>query len=169
MNGKPCAHAFNDDSGKSLGMKEGKGKVSRIFQNETRGGKPYWVVAIQTGPGQFDRISAWDYNLLAGINEGDTISYKAMEKGKYSNLIEISKTEKSNVGLSDVIEYHGGGSIDQIRRMNASKTASQLLVDYKGSPEEKIKKTIEAARELEKYIMGNSEIEKTGHDASKDK
>ena len=137
-------------------MSEGKGKVSRIFQNETRGGKPYWVVAVQTGPGEYARISAFDYNTISGINEGDTISYKFEQKGKYSNLVEITKTEKTGGGGREMLDYRSGGDLS-IGRMSAIKSAAQLLADYKGDPQEKINKTLSAAMEFEKYIFGAEE------------
>lgn len=132
-------------------MKEGSGKVSRIFQNETKGGKPYWVVAIETGPGKYERLSTFEFNTLSGIGEGDTISYKADTKGKYTNIVSVTKSSAASVGM---VEYQGGGGISEIGRMSALKSAAQLLVDYKGTPEEKIGKTLEAAKEFEKYIVG---------------
>jgi len=137
-------------------MKEGKGKISRIFQNETKGGKPYWVVAVQTDVDKYERFSCWTYKLLEGISEKDTITFKYEQKGKYNNITEISKAERSSSGLGEMLEYHSGSSIEQIGRMSALKSATQLMVDYKGEPDEKIRKTLDAARELEKYIFYGS-------------
>ena len=135
-------------------MKESKGKVSRIFQNETKGGKPYWVVAVQTDLDKFERYSCWTYGLLEGIAEKDTITFKYEEKGQYKNITEISKAERTAAGIGEFLDYHSGSSIEQIRRMSALKSATSLMSDYRGEPDEKIKKTLDAARELEKYILG---------------
>jgi hypothetical protein len=138
-------------------MKEGKGKVSRIFHNETKGGKPYWVVAIQTGPNKYERLSTFDFNTLSGISEGDTISYKADQNGKYTNILEVTKTDRGSAGTSGMPEYQGGGGVAEIGRMSALKSAAQLLVDFKGDPDEKVKRTLAAAKEFEAYIFGSKE------------
>jgi hypothetical protein len=136
---------------------ETKGRVSRIWQNETRNGKPYWVIAIQSDGGQYVRYSVWDWRLLEGVHEGDIITYKFKQSGNYNNITEISRTEKIGAASDEMLEYQMGGRPEQIARMSAIKSATQLLSGYDGEPQDKMLKTLETAKEFEKYIFGTIE------------
>jgi hypothetical protein len=135
---------------------ETKGRVSRIWQNETRNGKPYWVIAIQSDGGQYVRYSVWDWRLLEGVHEGDIITYRFKQSGNYNNITEISKTEKIGVASDDMLEYQMAGR-PELARMSAIKSAARLLSVYDGDPQVKMQKTLEAAREFERYIFGTKE------------
>lgn len=135
------------------GVKESKGIVSRIWQNETRSKKPYWVVAVQTETGTQERYSVWEYGLIEGIREGHIITYKFETKGKYQNLREVTKTE-NDASFDNMLEYRFGDRVEQIARMSAIKSATMLLSNYQGDPIEKMTKTLEAAKEFERYIFG---------------
>lgn len=140
-------------------VEETRGRVSRIWQNETRSGKPYWVLSIQSDDGEFVRYSVWNWKMLEGIHEGEIITYKFQRKGSYNNITEISKSEKPAPASEELLDYQMGGRIPEIGRMSAIKSATQLLSGYSGDPEEKILKTLEAAKEFEKYILGAKEAE----------
>jgi hypothetical protein len=148
-------------------MPDMKGQVSRIWQNETQKGKAYWVVSIRSDNGEFVRYSVWDWKMLEGVREGDVITYKFSRSGKYSNISEISKTERPGAPSDDLLEYQIGGRVEQIARMSAIKSATQLLSNYVGDPQEKITKTLETAKEFEKYIFGTIEAGKRDADTSK--
>ena len=138
-------------------MEETKGRVSRIWQNETRSGKPYWVIAIQSEAGQYVRYSVWDWRLLEGVREGDIITYKFKQSGNYNNMTEVSKTEKIGAASDEMLEYQMAGRPEQIARMSAIKSATQLLSGYDGDPRDKMFKTLEAAKAFEQYIFGSIE------------
>jgi len=138
-------------------MEETKGVVSRIWQNETRGGKPYWVLSIQTEQGEFIRYSVWNWKMLEGIHEGDMITYKFQQKGNYNNITEILRTEKLGAATEEMLQYQMAGRLEQIARMSAIKSATQLLSTYDGDPKERMIKTLETAKEFEKYIFGTFE------------
>jgi hypothetical protein len=134
-------------------VEETKGRVSRIWQNETRSGKPYWVISIQSEAGPYVRYSVWDWRLLEGVDEGDIITYKFKQSGNYSNITEISRTEKIGVTTDEILEYQMAGR-PEVARMSAIKSAARLLSVYDGDPQEKMLKTLEAAKEFERYIFG---------------
>lgn len=92
---------------------------------------------------------------MEGIAEGDTILYKFSRKGSYNNIFELNKTEQRVSAHDDLTEYSTDGRVDQIARMSAIKSAAQLLSSYSGDPIEKMTKTLEAAKEFEKYIFGS--------------
>jgi hypothetical protein len=131
--------------------------VSRIWQNETRSGKPYWVIAIQSDGGQYVRYSVWDWRLLEGVREGDIITYKFKQSGNYNNITDISRTEKIGAASEEMLEYQMSGRPEQIARMSAIKSATQLLNGYDGDPKDKMYKTLETAKAFEKYIFGTIE------------
>ena len=151
-------------------MDETKGRISRIFQNQTRSGKDYWVLSIQSDGGEQVRYSVWNWKMLEGIHEGDLITYKFEQKGGYNNIAEISKTEKLAAPTEEMLAYQVGGRVEQIARMSAIKSATQLLSTYNGDPQDKMLKTLEAAKEFEKYIFGaieekkDTEIPKLGNE-----
>lgn len=145
-------------------MEETKGVVSKIFQNETKAGKPYWVLSMRAGDGGYVRYSVWDWKSLEGIHEGDTITYRFEQKNGYNNITEILKTEKASNGNDEAMAYAFGGRVEQIARMSAIKSATQLLSGYNGDPQDKMSKTLEAAKEFEKYIFGVLESSKDNGD-----
>ena len=148
-------------------MPDMKGQVSRIWQNETQKGKAYWVVSTRSDNGEFVRYSVWDWKILEGIHEGDIITYKFKRSGNYNNMTEISKSEKPIASTEEMLEYQLGNRVEQIARMSAIKSATQLLSNYVGDPQEKITKTLETAKEFEKYIFGTIEAGKRDADTSK--
>lgn len=133
-------------------MEEFKGKVSRIWHNQGKAGQDYWVLSIQSEVGKYDRYSVFDWSLIQGVQEGDVITYKFKRSGRYNNLTEISSTEKPLGG--GMAGYDEGDQVGQIARMSAIKSATQLLSNYDGDPLQKMTKTLELAREFEKYIFG---------------
>lgn len=147
-------------------LKESKGVVNRIWQNETRKKKPYWVVAVQTETGTQERYSVWNWKTLEGIHEGQIISYKFETKGTYRNLIEVTKSENIAT-LNDMLDYRLMDRVEQIARMSAIKSATMLLNSYQGDPIEKMTKTLEAAKEFEKYIFGPIGLDSTAKEQPK--
>lgn len=47
-----------------------KGIFDKIWENKTKGNKPYWVLSIEG-----ENYSVWDKKNLEGIQEGSTVEY----------------------------------------------------------------------------------------------
>ena len=118
-----------------------KGKIDKIWENESKDGKKYWVLSING-----KRYSVWDEDYLNGVDEGAMVEYNWKKSGKYQNITELRKIRSEDPYLIQKDE--------QIVRMSCLKSASELLSGMDMEPEKKADMAIGIARKFQKYVKG---------------
>ena len=119
-----------------------KGKIDKIWENESKDGKKYWVLSING-----KRYSVWDEDYLNGVDEGAMVEYNWKKSGKYQNITELRKIRSEDPYLIQKDE--------QIVRMSCLKSASELLSGMDMEPEKKADMAIGIARKFHKYVKGD--------------
>jgi len=120
-----------------------KGEVEKIWKNETADGRKYEVFQING-----ERYSLWDENYLDRIQEGQILEFDFRESGDFKNITKIyeqSESESKESGYEDQ-------RIKKIIKMSCLRSASRVLTGSKIPCEKRAEKTIEIAKEFEKYI-----------------
>lgn len=118
-----------------------QGKIDKIWENESKEGKKYWVLSING-----DRYSVWDENYLNGIDEGSFVEYSWKKSGRYKNIMNLKKIRHE---LDDSTFNQRD---EQITRMSCLKSASKLLSGIDMEPDKKADMAIGIARKFQKYV-----------------
>lgn len=121
-----------------------KGKIEKIWENKTRDGTPYWVLAING-----DRYSAFEQEMLHGLQEGDEIEFDWKQAGRYRNLAELRKLSASRADAP----YDRDLSIV---RMSCLRSAAELLAYQRLGLEKKGELVVDLAARFEAYVLGGS-------------
>ena len=121
-----------------------QGTIEKIWENETRDGKPYWVLKIDG-----ERYSAFDEDAIGVLHEGDHVGFQWKQAGKYRNLAAIKRCRANNAGSANGYDHQLS-----IVRMSCLKSASELLASYqKVPPERRVDMALEWARRFEEYVL----------------
>jgi len=123
-----------------------QGIVDRIWHNQRADGSEFWVLSID---GQ--RYSTWDKNLVASVQEGDSVEFAFTESGRYRNLTALKRTGASAFTTADKLRI----SPESLRivRMNCLRNAAEMLKDTTLLPEQKVALAINMAQELENHVL----------------
>jgi len=118
-----------------------QGKVNKIWENESKDGRKYWVLSIDG-----KRYSVWDEDYIKGLDEGSFVEYSCKKSGRYNNITDLKKinTDDSYLNRKD----------EQIIRMSCLKSASELLMGIEMEPDKKADIAIGIARKFQKYVKG---------------
>ncbi len=121
-----------------------KGIIDKIWENKTKGNKPYWVLSING-----DNYSVWDKKYLEGIQEGSSVEYEWRPSGDYRKVTDLKKIE-----MEPGFERAGksNGRDQQIIRMSCVKSAVVLASNSDKLPKDKAEMTLGIARQFEKYV-----------------
>lgn len=122
-----------------------RGIIDRIWENETKDKKTYYVLDIGG-----ERYSLWDTKLLEGISEGSRVEYDWKQSGSYKKITDLRKMDPC---FHNEVYRSGSRSIEIIR-MSCLRTASEILHGIYIDPDEKTRKAMDIARQLEKYVTG---------------
>jgi len=116
-----------------------QGRINKIWENESKDGKKYWVLGIDGR-----RYSVWDEDYMKDLGEGSLIEYSCKKSGKYNNITDIKKIQTD--------EPYSNRKDEQIIRMSCLKSASELLSGIDLEPEKKADVAIGIARKFQKYV-----------------
>ena len=83
----------NPDGKPALPVKEGKGVISKIWNNTSKKNKAYETWKIGN-----DLMGVWDKKMLGKFREGDLVSYTAEINGEYTNVIVAMRLDPSDPG-----------------------------------------------------------------------
>ena len=125
-----------------------QGTVDSIRRNERPDGSEYWVLSIG---GQ--RYSAWDSDLVEGVQAGDRVEFAFTNAGRYRNLTALKRlapAEPASAALAAVPESL------RIVRMNCLRTAAEMLHNTSLLPEQRLSTAIALAERLERHVLGQS-------------
>ena len=70
-----------------------RGKIERIWENQTKDGEKYWVLSIDG-----KNYSVWDPAVLEGLSEGMEVEYEFRRSGKYNRITDLKKLDTSQRG-----------------------------------------------------------------------
>jgi len=124
-----------------------KGTIEKIEEKHAKNGQKYLLLAID---GQ--NYSLWDGKAFDRVHEGEVVEYKWKASGEYRNITDIEPAEEE--------PGNGNGAYSRdshILKMSCLKSASAILANLEGPPEDRIGITIEAARRFEKYVKGEAD------------
>jgi len=120
-----------------------KGEVEKVWKNETEDGRKYEVFLING-----ERYSLWEEDYLDHIQPGQPLEFDFKESGEYKNITRIYG--------NDDIETKEPGYEDRkakrIVRMSCLRSASKVLSGSRIPCDNRAGKTIEIAKEFEKYV-----------------
>jgi hypothetical protein len=120
-----------------------KGEVEKVWKNETEDGRKYEVFLING-----ERYSLWDEDYFDQIQPGKPLEFDFRESGEYKNITRIYGNEE--------IETREPGQEDRkikrIIKMSCLRSASSVLTGSRIPYENRAGKTIEIAKEFEKYV-----------------
>jgi len=128
-----------------------KGVVDKIWENETKDGRKYWVLSIDG-----EKYSVWDPKYIEGLQEGDVVDYQIRKSGNFKQIKELVVLEhepESQLVVEN--EYKNR----QIARMACLKYATTMLTGTEMSPEEMGQTALNMAKEFEKYVLGDGDEE----------
>jgi hypothetical protein len=117
-----------------------KGKVEKIWRNETSDGRRYNVLQIGG-----ERYSLWDEEYLDRIQEGQMLEFDFRESGDFKNITEIYEME-----VSERRDYDK--RLSKIIKMSCLRSASRVLMGSKIPYKNRADRAIEIARKFEKYV-----------------
>jgi hypothetical protein len=147
------------------------GKIERVWDNATTGGVSYKVVELENG----ERYSLWRKGDFEKVSKGDEIDFDYSRSGKFKNIERIyngSEVAQENPGsgqdAKDAVKdkYTGPGKVnggnggseytgdrlDKMIKMSYLKSASSLMAGSKVAYGDRAEKTIELAKQFERYI-----------------
>ena len=133
-----------------------KGKIEKIWENQTKDKKTYHVVDIGG-----ERYSVWDPKLLEGVSEGSAVEYDWSKSGEFKKITSIQKVEMD----PDLDSYKPDRKSMEIIRMSCLRSASEILQGLYIDPVEKTRKALDIAREFENYVKNGDEINRKPKDA----
>lgn len=136
-------------------MSRVQGTVSKIWHNQRADGSEYWVLLID---GQ--RYSTWDSNLIANIEEGDSVEFAFTHSGRYRNLTALKRLPGSPFITADKL-IPSAGTLRSIR-MSCLRTAAEMLKDTTFLPEQRVSLSIAMAKRLENHVLGSPEAQPDG-------
>jgi hypothetical protein len=122
-----------------------QGRVERIWENE-RNGKPYWVLRIDG-----ERYTVWNPEQLQGVEEGSLVVYEYKQSGRYRNITGLIPVRPAESAQPYVSERDL-----RVIRLSCLRSATQMLYNIEMNWEEKIKSTLDLAREFERYVIGEA-------------
>lgn len=139
-----------------------KGRIEKIWENQTRKGKPYWVLSVAG-----ERYSLFDEDAATRIREGDEIELEWRQSGQYRNVVSILPTKSNSDDGRSSRTYDRQ---DCITRMSCLRSASELLAYQQIPPERKLELALEYAKRFEDYVTGaeDSEPRRPGGDNPSD-
>jgi hypothetical protein len=126
-----------------------KGRIEDMKVKQARNGNKYISLLVD---GQ--RYAVWDQSLLSKLHVGDVVEYKAEPKGRFTELTYLEVVETGNNDLA-AFNLYDEMRTRQIVRMSCIKSASTVVTGMDLMPEEKPDKTIEVAKQFEKYVFTN--------------
>ncbi len=129
-----------------------KGIIDRIWQNKTKDEKNYWVLNID---GQ--NYSVWDKKYIEGLQEGAMVEYEWATSGDFKKIVEIRKIDGQPTRERED-KLHARNQ--QIIRMSCIKSATMLVSNSDGDPDEKGTMTLGLARKFERYVTDGDEDQK---------
>ena len=113
-----------------------RGRIEKIWKNESRDGKAYWVLSIDG-----ERYSVWDEDLMQGLEEGLTVAFDAKQSGDFNNITDI-----------EVARLRRRLSSQKKVRLSCLRSASIVLANANLEPEKKEKLALEIAQRFERYV-----------------
>ena len=125
-----------------------QGTLDSIRRSERSDGSEYWVLSIG---GQ--RHSAWDSDLVEGVEAGDRVEFAFTNAGRYRNLTALKRlaaADPATAALAPVPESL------RIVRMNCLRTAAEMLNNTALLPEQRLSTAIALAERLERHVLGQS-------------
>jgi hypothetical protein len=126
-----------------------QGKIEKIWQNESKQGKPYLTLEIEG-----ERYNVWDEDLFDSLKEGDSIEYEARQSGKYRTIVSVGTPgaraeEEPGRDLPDP-NYRSRS----IRKMSCLRAASTLTASLDLSEiKDPVDFTVDVARRFEAYVQ----------------
>lgn len=128
-----------------------KGRVEDIRLKRAKNGNEYISVSIDG-----NKYAVWDTSMFAKLHRGDLVEYKLqVNQSGYTDVTDLQVLETGNNGLPDYQLYDELRN-KQIARLSCLKSASTIVAGMDIMPEEKVDKTIEVAKQFEKYVLTNS-------------
>jgi hypothetical protein len=123
-----------------------QGRIEKIWENETKGGKTYWVLEIDG-----EKYSVWKPSYLEGIGEGDWVEYEFKESGDFRNITQLELCEPEEFG-----QAKARFSPETIRVTRA--TSLRYAIDLAATDQEldsqgKAEFVLETAPKFEQYIL----------------
>ena len=122
-----------------------RGKIERIWENQTKNGEKYWVLSISG-----KNYSVWDSSVIEGLSEGAEVEYEFKRSGKYNKITDLKviqePAQSGQTQTQDTREL-------RIIRMSCLKSAVELISDYRSEPERKIGKALEISKRFERYVL----------------
>lgn len=117
-----------------------RGTIEKVWENESRQGKPYRTLVIDG-----ERYSLWDQRSFDQVREGGRVEYQWRRSGDFRTITEIEP-----VGAAP-----GDLAPEQIRmtRMGCLKYASHLLSGSELDPEARSEHAVAIARDFERYVL----------------
>jgi len=115
-----------------------KGKITRIWRNETGDGQRYCVLEID---GQ--KYSLWDEKYFDKLREGLEVDYEWKKSGRFKKITDIKILEPQTCRDRCI----------KIIRMSCLKSASEILYGLEGDPYKKADLAVEIAKRFEKYVL----------------
>jgi len=130
-----------------------KGVIDRIWENKTKDRKKdYWVLSIGG-----ENYSVWDKKYVEGLQEGAAVEYGWMQSGDFRKITEIRTIDMEP---DERLEGRFNSRNHQIMRLSCIKSATALLSNCEGSPDEKGEITVTLARKFEQYVREGDDDEK---------
>lgn len=129
-----------------------KGVIDKIWENKTKEGKKYWVLNIDG-----EKYSVWDKKYMEGIQEGSAVEYEWAASGDFRKVTGIKKIEID----PDFNPGERNAKNHQIIRMSCLKSATALVSNIDGKPDEKGEITLGIARRFEKYVAEGDDEKKS--------
>lgn len=126
-----------------------KGKIEKIWENETKDNKAYHVLDIAG-----DRYSVWDPKLVEGLAEGSYVEFDWQKSGNFKKITDLKKIDMAPDLDSP---YKPNRKSMEIIRMSCVRSASNILQGIYIDPVEKTSKALDIAREFENYVLDNED------------
>ncbi len=121
-----------------------KGKIEKIWDNESRNGQRYLGLSVDG-----ERYTLWEEKYFDKLQEGDIIDFEWKKSGKYRNITKINMDDEDGNFMERKHE--------SIIRMSCLKSASELISDSDVEPNKRADLAIDFARKFEKYVKDDLE------------
>lgn len=125
-----------------------RGTIDKVWENETKEGKPWRRLQIDD-----ESYSLWEKKLFGVAQEGARVEFAFREKGDFKTITELAVAQ-----VSDPYQEQGNGRGSdkqiQISRLSLLKTAVELLKDEGPADDRILNAVIRIAMRMEEYVMG---------------
>ena len=125
------------------------GVLENVEENRSQRGDKYWTLIISGR-----RYTAWDADLLNGIQPGDQVQFAFQQSGQYRKILELRKSSAQNLGRWFHFQEDRSR---RIARMSCLRTAAQVLEGKRPRNMKRAEAALHIARLFEEYIFNEQE------------